>query len=376
MCLRDEMNRRRVLLVCDDLENGGMQRQLATLAGALPTEWERRVFSIRSGPYLTVLRDAGIVIDVAERRHRRDISPAWPLWALLHSWRPDVVHAWGWMGSTASLIGCRALGIAHVDGSIRRGMVTRAWYDPLTLGLRGADLVISNSLAGLCAWRIPERRGRVVHNGFDPARLPLCKPDDRPQAPFTVVMTGRMVPAKDFSTFVRAARAVTGGVDTSWKFIAVGSGPDRARLAAEAGDLMSTGIVTLVDGGLEVLNHVRRAHVGVLMTNARLHAEGCSNSILEYMACGLPVVCSDGGGNREVVVDGETGLFVPAGGAEGLAHALRVLRLDPRLTERLGSAGRDRLRVCFSLDAMVAGTVAVYEEALAGRVRSAARHRV
>ncbi len=367
------MNRRRVLLVCDDLDNGGMQRQMALLAGALPREWERRVFSIRDGPYRAVLRDAGIAIDVCERRNRWDTSPAWPLWALLHASRPDVVHAWGYMGSTASLLGCRALGIAHVDGSIRRGFVTRAWYDPLTLGLRGADRVISNSLAGLRAWRISERRGRVVYNGFDPARLCLCKPGDRPLAPFTVVMTGRLAPVKDFSTVVRAARAVTGGVDTSWKFILVGSGPDRTRLAAEADDLLSSGIVELVDGGLEVLNHVRRAHVGVLMTNARLHAEGCSNSLLEYMACGLPVVCSDSGGNREVVVDGETGLLVPSGDAGSLARALGKLRLDPHLADRLGSAGKDRLRVRFSLDAMVAGTVAVYEEAVAGRARSATR---
>lgn len=370
------MKQRRVLLVCDDLENGGKQRQLALLARALPAHWERRVFSIRNGPYRAVLRDAGIAIDVHERRHRWDVSPAWPLWSLLHTWRPDVVHAWGWMGSTASLIGSRALGIAHIDGSIRRGTMTRTWYDPRTLGLRASDHVIANSLAGLRAWGISERRGRVVHNGFDPARFRLCEPGDRPQVPFTVVMTGRMAPEKDFSTFVRAARSVSGGLDTSWKFICVGSGPDRARLLAEADDLLSSGIVELVDGGLEVLSQVCRAHVGVLMTNTRLHAEGCSNSILEYMACRLPVVCIDSGGNREVVIDGETGLFVPTGDAESLAHALRVLRSDPRLAEYLGSSGRDLLRIRFSLDAMVAGTVAVYEEALAGRGRRATRRLV
>ena len=259
------MNRHKVLLVCDDLENGGKQRQLALLARALPAQWERRVFSIRNGPYRDVLRDAGIAIDVHERRYRWDVSPGRPLWSVLRTWRPDVVHAWGWMGSTASLVGCRVLGIAHVDGAIRRGMVTRAWYDPLTLGMRGSDFVIANSLAGLRAWGIPERRGRVVYNGFDPARFPLCEPVERPPSPFTVVMTGRMAPQKDYSTFVRAARTVTGDGDASWKFICVGSGPERARLAAEADDLMAKGVVELVDGGFEVLDHVRHAHVGVLM---------------------------------------------------------------------------------------------------------------
>ena len=68
---------------------------------------------------------------------------------------------------------------------------------------------------------------------------------------------------------------------------------------------------------------VREADVGVLMSNEAQHREGCSNAIMEYMACRLPVVCSPGGGNPELVLEGETGFLVPAGDREALAGRLR-----------------------------------------------------
>lgn len=54
------------------------------------------------------------------------------------------------------------------------------------------------------------------------------------------------------------------------------------------------------------------------MTDEREHSEGCANSIMEYMACALPVVCSDGGGNPELVVQDATGYLIEAGDRESL----------------------------------------------------------
>ncbi|HUU33428.1 MAG TPA: glycosyltransferase, partial [Vicinamibacterales bacterium] len=229
-------------------------------------------------------------------------------------------------------------------------------------------LVVANSIAGLRAWGVDGERGRVVYNGFDLRRLERLQAPaprvagDGPR-PFTVVMTGRMEPAKDFTSLVAAARLLTAAGDDGWRFVFVGDGGDRPALERQAATLVTRGCASFVDAGLEVFEHVREADVGVLLTNAARHAEGCSNSLLEYMACSLPVVCTDSGGNREVVEDGVTGFVAPPGDPQAVARALRRLREDAELRQRMGAAGRARLEHRFTVPRMVGRWTEIYEEA-------------
>jgi glycosyltransferase involved in cell wall biosynthesis len=83
------------------------------------------------------------------------------------------------------------------------------------------------------------------------------------------------------------------------------------------------------------------------------------------MAYGLPVVGSNGGGVPEMIVEGETGLLVPMGDADGLARALVALLADPAKSLRMGRAGNARVRQQFTT-ARVAGQVEeVYKNVLA-----------
>jgi glycosyltransferase involved in cell wall biosynthesis len=172
-----------------------------------------------------------------------------------------------------------------------------------------------------------------------------------------------MVPAKDYRTVVRAARLL-GQEDRTWRFVLVGDGEGRAQLMAEAAALVNEGSVEFPEPGLEVLSHVQGAQVGVLMTDPARAREGCSNAIMEYMACGLPVVCSEGGGNREVVVDGTTGFLIPPSDVRQLATKLVFLRDHETERRAMGEAGRRRIKDAFSLEMMVESYVRIYEDAL------------
>jgi len=237
---------------------------------------------------------------------------------------------------------------------------------PQWLGLKLANGVIANSRAGLDAWGISENKGNVIYNGFDPDRLSLCngKKFHWADLPIIVVMTGIMEKRKDYVTFLEAARQMYENGERNWRFVAIGNGPDRAKLMADASDLIDVGQVEFPEPGLEVLPLVNQAHIGVLMSHATYHAEGCSNSIMEYMACGLPVVCNNMGGNSELVVDGETGYIIPADDAVALADRLLYLRNNPQVAGRLGKAGKQRLLSQFTVDKMVHATLRIYEEAL------------
>jgi glycosyltransferase involved in cell wall biosynthesis len=93
--------------------------------------------------------------------------------------------------------------------------------------------------------------------------------------------------------------------------------------------------------------------------------EGCSNALLEAMAEGLPVVATAVGGNRELVVEGETGLLVPQGDAAALGEALDRLLAGPDLAAALGSGGRRRAASRYSVAGMVEAHVRLYDRLLA-----------
>jgi glycosyltransferase involved in cell wall biosynthesis len=131
-----------------------------------------------------------------------------------------------------------------------------------------------------------------------------------------------------------------------------------------AQDLVDSGIVQFPEPRLEVIDLLAQSDVGVLMTNPLIWAEGISNSIMEYMACGLPVVCADSGGNREIVLDGQTGFIIPPRDARALADRLIFLYEHPEQAAQMGAAGKHRILTCFSVEKMIEQTLAIYREVL------------
>jgi glycosyltransferase involved in cell wall biosynthesis len=99
-------------------------------------------------------------------------------------------------------------------------------------------------------------------------------------------------------------------------------------------------------------------------------SEGISNAALEAMACGLPVVTSDGGGMKEAVHDGIEGFVVPLRDPVAAADAVAKLARDPALRARMGRAGRARVESTFRLDEQIARFIALYER-VAGATVSA-----
>jgi len=358
----------RLLLVADTLTNGGLERQMSLLAASLPAEWQVRVWAMDGGPFEAYLRDAGIDVTVRQRHFRYDPLAAVALWSALRGWRPDVVHAWSWMSALAVAPMCRLVRVPLVDGMIRSGRVDSDHPRVKRLGMAMATLVVANTQAGLAAWGVSAAKGRVVYNGFDESRLGAVEPRQRPgDGRTTVIMTGRMTPVKHYEVVIEAARRLSRG-SAGWRFVLVGDGPSRGHLQRLAGDLVDAGVVVFPEAGTEVLGLVRDADVGVLMTNPSLANEGFSNSIMEYMALGLPVVCGGGGGNPELVRHGVTGFIVPQADPAALADRLDYLRDHVDERRAMGAKGRERIFTELSVDVMVQRMLEVYREA-ALRVR-------
>jgi glycosyltransferase involved in cell wall biosynthesis len=253
-----------------------------------------------------------------------------------------------------------------------------------------ADLVAVNAEAikrTLVADGYDPESVAVIHNGIETARF-LRRPRPGrvrqelglpPDAPLVAVLA-RLHPVKGIEYFLEAATAVAARFPGA-RFLVVGEGrvlrdgviaetPYKRQLVAAADRLGLGGRVVFTGFRLDVPDVLAEVAVSVLPC---IGNEGLSNSVLESMAAGVPVVATTVGGNPEAVEDGVSGLLVPPRDAGALARGIAALLRDPALAARLGHAARARVARHFSEAEMVRRTERLYQSLLAPRRAGARR---
>jgi glycosyltransferase involved in cell wall biosynthesis len=204
------------------------------------------------------------------------------------------------------------------------------------LGRARLAICPSLELAG-AAHRLGARAVHVIPGGVElPAAV--AEPDEPPHA----LYAGRLSPEKGVLELVEAARGLP--------LVVAGDGPLRDRVPGALGFVPHDRLLGLYE----------RAALVVCPS----HREGYGVVCAEAMAHGRPVVASAVGGLRDLVVDGETGLLVAPGDVTALRAALERLLGDRELRERLGRAGRERVRESFSRESTTRLTREAYSAAL------------
>ena len=357
----------RLLHFIDNLGPGGKERQLVELLKGLAAigTCESLVVSMTEGvfyPELLTLRRATLTTLI--RRSRKDLRAFVGFHRVVRAFRPDVIVVWDHMTAVYAIPAAVLSRAAVVNAMIRDAPERLSWtaWARARLSFPFCDFIVANSQAGLDAYRVRGAKGRVIHNGIDMTRFADL---EDPMAvrrrlglhdALVVGMVSTFRPWKDQATLILAAELIVQR-RKDVVFLFVGEGETRPACQALVAPGLTDNIRFLggTSGGLEALVNV--FDVGVLAT----FTEGLSNAIMEYMALGKPVVATDGGGTRELLIDGQTGSLVPARDAHLLADRLLALLDDPALRERQGSAGRRRVLAEFSLERMVAQQLALYE---------------
>jgi glycosyltransferase involved in cell wall biosynthesis len=201
----------------------------------------------------------------------------------------------------------------------------------------------------------------TIHYGLDepPGRPSELTPEDvgvPPDAPL-VLAIGRLIEQKDHATLLEAfARVHVGRPEARLAILGWGRLEDETRDRAVA---LGIGDAVLLPGRVEPSAWLARADVFAHTSRW----EGFGIVLLEAMLAGLPVVAARASAVPEIVVDGETGVLVEPGDADGFARALGALLGDPERRRALGHAGRERALEEFSVARMTERTIAVYESA-------------
>lgn len=144
--------------------------------------------------------------------------------------------------------------------------------------------------------------------------------------------------------------------------VIVGDGPGRDNLRSQVQALDLAGRVLMAGNQTEVELWMQAFDVFVLPSYAN---EGVPQSLMQAMACGLPVISTPVGAISEILDDGGTGLMVPPRDASALCSAIRRLRDDEILRKSLSDAELLRARECFAADRMIDAMELVFQKVLA-----------
>ena len=370
------------------LDTGGLENGLVNLINRIPAERFRHA--------IICLTD----FTEFRRRIKRDVSvfalnkpPGnspllhFKLWRLLTQLRPDIVHTRNF-GTLEAMLPAALAGvpvrvhgehghnIVDLDGSNRKYQWVRRAMKPFVHQYIALSKDLERYLHEKI--RVPAAKVAQLYNGVDtelfhPARggrepLPcagFAGPDQ-----FVIGTVGRMQAVKDPVTlaraFVRLLQVVPDGA-RRLRLVMIGDGPLKEQVRGVIEEGGAAGLAWLPGERDDVPRIMRGLDLFVLPSIS----EGVSNTVLEAMASGLPMVATRVGGNPELIEAGVTGNLVPRNDVESMARAIRVYAESTELCRRHGSEARRAAEQRFGMDVMVNAYMAVYDQLLASKTRGA-----
>jgi glycosyltransferase involved in cell wall biosynthesis len=307
-------------------------------------------------------------VHILDLKIKKDPTIVFRIWKIFEKFSPDILHSWDSMSSIyvlpiVMLTKVKFLN-AMIADAVHRPLGKRWIGGKLTYPF--SDIVLSNSFAGLKAYGVNKKKGRVIWNGYDfnrktnldrqstLSRYSIC-------TSLVIGMVALFQERKDYRTFLNAAVLLS----KKYKditFMCVGDGSTleehKKMVPAEMLDsrIKFTGYQSDVESIVNIFD------IGVLLANTKVHNEGIPNSILEYMAHGKSVVANLSGGIPEIVLDGETGFLVKPHSTEELVEKLEILINDKNLRNQFGIKGMRRIKEEFNFERMISSTIEIYKD--------------
>lgn len=301
------------------------------------------------------------------------------LFRLFRQLRPAIVHSRNlaaletqlpaWLaGVPIRIHGEHGRDVGDLDGSNIAYQRIRRFYRPFVSYYLALSRDLAQYLNGII--HIPENKMLQVYNGVDTelftpseTHSPIAEYPFSADDHWVIGTVGRMQTVKDQMTLTKAfvrALEIAPKLQPRIRLVLIGDGPLKAECqkildAADAGHL-----AWLPGERTDIPEIMRTLDCFVLPSLA----EGISNTILEAMASGLPVIATDVGGNSDLVDSGITGEIIPPADHESMAQSIVRYASDPSAAKAIGSAGRQRAEQKFSMNAMVAAYQGIYDQLL------------
>ncbi|MGF2685360.1 glycosyltransferase [Marinobacter sp. DUT-3] len=207
---------------------------------------------------------------------------------------------------------------------------------------------------------VPDHKLHVIYNGYpdigptkDCEGQSILEPE-LSQPPLVIGIVANLRPIKRIEDLVAAVgQVIQAGHHIELRVIGAG---EQALYREQAIDLGIENRVHFLGSQSDPERFIQEFDIAVLCSET----EGFSNAIIEYMRCGKPVICTDTGGNPEIVQDGVNGYLIPVGDVSALVRRICDLVEHPERRIAMGRASLARLADRYSLDAMLAQHIKLY----------------
>jgi sugar transferase (PEP-CTERM/EpsH1 system associated) len=359
------------------LDFGGLENGLVNLINHIPVDRYRHAVVCLAGwnpEFRCRIRRNDVEVVSIDKKPGKDFGAYVRMWRVIRRLGPAIVHTRNLGTVDMQWMAAAALTPGRVHGE-------HGWDSSDPQGLASKDLVIRRLCrpviqryvpmsADIARWlerdvRIPATRIRQLYSGVD-----VRKFHPRERAPQTDVATGppedsvltigtigRLDPVKNHRALLDAFASLRGQFPRL-RLIVVGDGPLRSELEAQAATLGISDDVRFTGSRSDTPQLLQKFDIFVLPSVN----EGISNTIMEAMATGLPVVAARVGGNPELIADGVSGCLYSASEAGAIQHAIVPYLTNSSLRAAHGKAARDRVVQNFSLEAMVQRYLDLYDE--------------
>jgi sugar transferase (PEP-CTERM/EpsH1 system associated) len=362
---------------------GGMENGMVNLINRTPPgRYRHAVICLDDADdFKHRITQPGVNIIELGKKPGKDFGAYGRLWRALRRLNPAVVHTRNlpaidmvvpayFSGRRHIVHGEHGRDMLEIAGDNRKYNLVRKLVSPFVDQYITVSRDLESWLGGTVG--IAPRKITQIYNGVDCARF--HPPAGRREAPpvenfagedsIIIGTVGRMEDVKDQITLATAFIAlhqIAGRHADRIRLMMIGDGGLRPRAQAMLTDAGLENQVWLPGDRNDIPGLLRAMDLFVLPSRN----EGISNTILEAMACGLPVIATAVGGNVELVTEGETGALIPPGDPQALAQTLKQYLDEPRLITHQGKAARTRAENLFDLDVMVKNYLSVYDDILA-----------
>lgn len=361
---------------------GGLENGLVNLINHIPADRYRHAIICLKGfsEFHKRLNRDDVEIIALNKREGKDFSVYGKLYRVFRQLKPDIVHTRNLTAMEAQVVAAVAGVKARVHGEHGRDIFDldgKNWkYNLLRKAIRPFIhhfITVSKDLENwlIDTVKVSPVKVHQIYNGVEHLRfhpggtvpVEIFPPDFFAGRPFVVGSVGRMAAVKDFPTLVQAflmLRNELSEIDRPLRLIIAGEGVARAECKAM---LRSAGVEQFawLPGERDDIPQLMQAMDVFVLPSL---GEGISNTVLEAMASGLPVIATRVGGNTELVLEGETGRLVPSGDPVALARAISQYHQDNTAVYKHGQHARAIIEQQFSMRSMTNGYLAVYDRVL------------
>lgn len=361
------------------LGTGGLENGLVNIINRMPPERYKHVIICltHATDFAKRITVPGVKVIELHKREGHDLGVYWRLQKLLWQLKPDLVHTRNLAALEMQALTLLLPGVKRVHGEHGRDIYDLHGQNKKYNRLRKImSYVIHRYIAvsqDLEHWllttvNIPREKVEQLYNGVDLTRFnqfdDSVKTDVLPpefaKGCFIIGTVGRVAAVKDQLTLLKAFDTLVKGsseLSDKLRLVIVGDGPLFTALKEQVHDLGLGEKVWLAGDRKDIPALLRSMDVFVLPSLG----EGISNTILEAMATGLPVVATRVGGNPELIEDQHTGVLVPVGDSDELARVLHHIANDEEKLSAMGAAGLVKVQKEFHWDITVANYLAVYD---------------